>query len=343
MPFTNSANKMEIRFAFRRYCLPFRAPVRTAQGAWPRREGLYVRIERQDGTVGYGEASPIPFFGAESLGEDEAFCRKQEGVFSGDLLQGIPQRMSALRHALEGALGTLADTPRHASLPVAALLPAGRSALTEAPAKAEAGFRSFKWKVGVGAAEDEMAMLDDLVASLPESSRIRLDANGAWDSRTAQRWLQHCSERPVEFVEQPISPESRGSDDVLRGLSADFPVPLALDESIRGDGDIERWLDAGWTGYFVVKPALLGDGRGILSRLSKAGARVVFSSSLETGIGAKAALGMAFAWPGKAPALGFGVWPLFEDPRFDGPATAPFIRAEDISALDEEVLWNAAT
>ena len=71
--------------------------------------------------------------------------------------------------------------------------------------------------------------------------------------------------------------------------------------------------------------------------------RVVFSSALETGIGAQAALRLAFAWPGKAISLGFGVWPLFSDPRFDGPSAVPFLRVEDINRINPEVLWNAAS
>jgi O-succinylbenzoate synthase len=145
----------------------------------------------------------------------------------------------------------------------------------------------------------------------------------------------------VEFVEQPVAPDSRGAGDQLRGLSADYPVPIGLDESIAGDLDIARWMDAGWAGYFVIKPALLRDAPGVLERLAKAKARVVFSSALETALGARAALCEAFAWPGEARALGFGVWPLFANPAFDGPAAAPFLRIEDVERIEPEALWNA--
>jgi hypothetical protein len=32
---------------------------------------------------------------------------------------------------------------------------------------------------------------------------------------------------------------------------------------------------------------------------------------------------------------------LFEDRRFDGPYLAPFIRPQDVLAVDEEAVWNA--
>jgi O-succinylbenzoate synthase len=224
---------------------------------------------------------------------------------------------------------------------VAALLPAGRAALEHVRLKADAGFRIFKWKVGVGDLGDELGLLDDVCALLPNGAKLRLDANGAWERRQAERWLERCADRPVEFVEQPVAPTSRGSEDLLLGLAEDFPTPLALDESIVGDSDIERWLGRGWKGIFVVKVSLLAEVEPSLARLQKAQADVVFSSALETAVGARRALEAAWTWSGPVRALGFGVWPLFADARFDGPGAAPFIRRDDVARLDPEAVWTA--
>jgi O-succinylbenzoate synthase len=340
---------MPYRLAHRRYRLPFRAPVRTAHGIWTEREGLIVRLEAEGGGIGWGEAAPLTGFGTESGDEAEVACQRLGGGFDEATLPTLPRRLLCLRSALGAALAELARSARPAAprrgdnyLPVAALLPAGRPALAQVAPKAEAGFRTFKWKVGAGDAADELVLLDDLCAALPAGSRLRLDANGAWDRRRAEHWLERCAERPVEFIEQPIAVDARGADDLLLGLAADYPTPLALDESLLGGEAIDRWLGLGWPGIFVLKPSLLGDAAESLRRLEKAaGDRVVFSSALETAVGARAALRMAFAWPGKAHALGFGVWPLFVDRRFDGPASAPFIRIEDVDRIDVEAVWNA--
>jgi O-succinylbenzoate synthase len=334
---------MDFRFAFRRYSLAFRNPVRTSGGSWATREGLLVRMEGADGKVGYGEAAPVPSFGRELVGEIEAVCAALGDRVGSDVVSQVPANLGALRNAIASATAPGPVIPRHPSLGVAALLPAGREAIGQAAPKADAGFRVFKWKVGVGSVQDEMAILDDLLGALPGGARIRLDANGAWDLRTAEKWLGFASDRPVEFVEQPVAPDARGAEDCLRGLSADYPVPIALDESVADDVDVLRWLDAGWKGYFVIKPSLLGEARAAIGRLASAQARVVFSSALETGIGAQAALRTAFAWPGKVSALGFGVWPLFADARFDGPPAAPFIRMEDVERISPGDIWNAAT
>jgi o-succinylbenzoate synthase len=356
------------RFEFRPYALPFRQPVRTAHGVWAQREGVIVRLEDGAGNRGYGEAAPIPWFRTETADEVEALCRELGPEVDEGRLRRVPERAGCLRGAITAALammkdhkavatssgdriegdvnvtrgGALPPATRSAYLPVAALMPAGRAVLGAAGAKAEMGFRTFKWKVGVGDLADELALLDDLIAALPAGSKLRLDANGAWDRRRAERWLERCADRPVEFVEQPIDAEARGAEDVLRGLAEDYPTPIALDESVAGAREVERWLGAGWPGIFVIKPSLLGGEAGLaLEKLQAAKARVVFSSALETALGAQAALRLALAFGGEPRALGFGVWPLFADGRFDGPGLAPFIRAEDVERINPEAVWNA--
>ncbi|MBL9212272.1 MAG: o-succinylbenzoate synthase [Opitutaceae bacterium] len=358
---------MSLHVQYRRYRLPFRHPVRTAHGVWAEREGVIVRVqdksESGSGAVGWGEAAPIPWFGTETADEIEAACRELGERCDVARLESVPQRLGCLRHALNAAqaeIGAAAvEHPAPAVAPeasardyfgVAALLPAGRAVLERIPPLVEAGFRVFKWKVGVGDVADELALFSDVCGALPSGARLRLDANGAWDRRQAERWLDRCADAPVEFVEQPAGAEPAAGRpassvsremDLLLGLAADFPTPIALDESLVGERDLERWLGAGWPGVYVVKPSLLADPAAALSRLERARAAVVFSSALETAVGAWTALRTAFAWGGERRALGFGVWPLFADPRCNGPMAAPFIRVRDLDHLDREAAWTA--
>lgn len=363
---------MKLRLQSRRYRAPFRAPVRTAHGVWAEREGLIVRLENEAGAVGWGEAAPIPWFGTETVEEAEAGARTLGEWTNEATIAAVPARLGCLKNALAAAVsevGRVCDPPSARTLSVqkgrvidppylgiAALLPAGRPALALIEPRAELGFRVFKWKVGVADAADEIALLDDVCAALPSGAKLRLDANGAWDRRTAERWLERCAERPVEFVEQPCFADAgesesarRKSDDCLMGLAEDFPTPIALDESVVGAGDIERWIGAGWPGVFVIKPTLIAGVAAAMAALEKAKAAVVFSSALETAVGARAALRIAFAWRGEADAsgaprpraLGFGVWPLFADARLDGPVAMPFVRAEDLERIDPEAVWTA--
>lgn len=340
---------MTYRLQSRRYRLPFRAPLRTAHGPWAEREGLLVQLANAAGVAGYGEAAPIPWFGTETADEAAAACRDLGETVDDARLDVLPARLVCLRNALAAARASHAKlAPAHPHLGMAALLPAGHAALAQIAAKAEAGYRVFKWKVGVGDAADELALLDDVCAALPGGAKLRLDANGAWDRRQAERWLERCADRPVEFVEQPClakptdsAVQARKIDDLLLGLGGDYPTPLALDESLSGEGAVERWLGAGWPGVFVLKPSLLGDAKATLARLAKAKAAVVFSSALETRVGAQAALRAAFAWPGEPRVLGFGVYPLFAGGHFDGPYPGPFLHWEDVARINPEAVWNA--
>jgi len=338
---------MTYQLAHRRYTLPFRKPVRTAHGLWAERQGVIVRLEDEAGAIGYGEVAPISSFGTETLAEAEAALAALGDRIEPEWISQISPRLACTRHGLSEALVAAQALPAAPAtgtdyLAVAALLPAGRAALPAADEKAAAGFRDFKWKVGVGDIGDELSLLDDLLGKLPDGARLRLDANGAWDRRQAERWLDRCADRPIEYMEQPIAADARGADDLLLGLAHDYPTPLALDEALVRDGDVDRWLDAGWPGVWIVKPTLLADPAAAIGKLAQRRMPVVFSSALETALGARTALQHAFTWTGEKRALGFGVWPLFVDRTFDGPAAAPFIRTEDLARLPSgETLWSA--
>lgn len=348
---------VRLHLSFRRYAERFRSPVRTAHGSWGVREGVVVRLRSESGGCGYGEAAPICWFGTETVDEIVAALGELGEWVSAEQLASVPERLGCLRFALAGALAGVSEATAGASagdalvpfLPVAALLPAGRAALEVVKARAELGFRTFKWKVGAGEPADERALLDDVIAALPHGGKLRLDANGAWDAREASRWLEYVAERPVEFIEQPCwvartdgAAARKRVEDVLLGLAEDYPTPLALDEALTGANDVERWLAAGWRGVWVVKPALLGDPAPALARLAAAKADVVFSSALETAVGGHAALRLAFSWKSEKPrALGFGVYPLFGDSVFDGPFASPYFRREDLCGFNPEAVWNA--
>jgi O-succinylbenzoate synthase len=349
------------RLEFRRYRFPFGRTVRTAHGPWAVREGLLVRLEDEAGRSGYGEVAPIPWFGTETLAEAEEVLARLGGVADAASLGEIDERCGCVRFALASALAQVGriipslpassaarrikDNAPHpcdagtTRLPVAALLPAGKAALAAADQALGSGFVAFKWKVGVLEVADELVVLDDLLARLPALAQLRLDANGAWTTRQAAKWLELCAARPIEFVEQPVSPENV---DALTGLAGDYPTTLALDESVTGLASLRTWLERGWPGVLVVKPALAGAPANVLALLTNHRADVVFSSAFETAVGRQAALRVAFEFNGRqSRALGFGVVPLFKDGRIDALPAVPFLTAEAVDKINPEAVWNA--
>lgn len=330
---------MNYLFAVRPYRLPLRSPLRTAHGLWREREGLLVRLTDEAGRTGYGEVAPIEWFGTETPAEAAAVCRELGDRLDDEQIAAIPARFGCVRFALETAKpAPVAKIQADQRLTVAALLPAGTAALETLPVRLEAGFLAFKWKVGVGRVEDELAILDDLLGLLPAYTRLRLDANGAWDRRSAERWLAHCAERPVEFVEQPAAP---ADVDLLLGLAEDYPVKLALDESVTGLAAAREWQARGWRGVFVIKPALAGPLPELEAWIREAKADVVFSSAIETSLGRAAIVRWALATKLTQRALGFGVGEIFGQRTWDGPVVGSLLDAGWCDAVDPEELWNA--
>ncbi len=329
---------MLYRFSYKTYRLPLGAPLRTAHGLWAEREGIIVRLEDATGRTGFGEIAPIPWFGTETLAEAEELCRKFGGEVADEILDAVPERQGCVRFALAQARETPGNPAGANRLPVAALLPAGRAALQALPAGLEAGYLTFKWKVGVGRVDDELGVLDDLLAQLPAYVQLRLDANGAWNRREAGRWLARCAERPIEFVEQPGAVTD---EDTLLGLAADYPVKLALDESVVRLAEARRWQGRGWPGVFVVKPALAGPLDEVREWILATKADVVFSSAIETVLARSAILRAVLGQPLTKRSLGFGTGKIFGDRLWDGPVIGPIADVSCIATSPGEDLWNA--
>lgn len=331
---------MDYRISHRAYRLPLRTPLRTAHGPWAEREGFLVRLEDDSGRVGFGEIAPIPWFGSESLGEIDERLRELGDRASDEVLDRLPARMGAMRFALAAARSRPAGSADAARVPLTALLPAGKAALAVLADRVDHGWLTFKWKVGVEDADLELGLLDELLAALPAYARLRLDANGAWNRRTAERWLARCADRPIEFVEQPVAP---AEESTLHGLAEDYPVTLALDESVAHLDEARRWQAEGWPGVFVIKPALAGPLEELAAWMIATQADVVLSSAIETALGRAAILRFALrhhtALLRRAP--GFGLGEVFGDRRWDGPHLGSVLDESWLKAVNPEELWNA--
>lgn len=330
---------MSLRFSHRVYRRALRTPLRTAHGLWTEREGILLRAESGDGAVRYGEVAPLPWFGTETLEEARETCIRLGDMLTASAVAEVPERMTCVRFALAALLAHGHSAPPAGErLPVAALLPAGRAALAALEAKLEAGFLAFKWKVGVARPEEELPLLDDLLARLPGYAKLRLDANGGWSNRDATRWLEVCAERPIEFVEQPVM-----GADALLGLAEDYPVTLALDESVTGLAAAREWQERGWRGLLVIKPALAGPLDEFVAWARETKPDLVLSSAVESALARAQILRTTFAEKLTTRPLGFGVGEVFGDRLWDGPAIGPLLDASWCEQVNPEALWNAAS
>jgi o-succinylbenzoate synthase len=308
--------------------------------SWHERSGLLVRLHDAAGRTGYGEASPLPGYSPDGLGDCEAVL----GRFAWSALQPaadfasvarlvaqqIPATLPAARFAAElAALDLLgqqtqaaawrllaAEPATAAPLGLATLLDAAdaEGALVAADAAKQRGITTFKLKVGrCDAFERELSLLRKLRARFGHAVRLRLDANRAWSARRAAERLQALAEIEPEFVEEPVSARQ------LHELGSS-PVPLALDESLQTESleAAAPWLRSCRIEAVVLKPMALGGLAACLELAAGArrhGLAVVVSHLFDgpVALAGCAALALCAGSAGRAAGLdrhaGLGVWP----------------------------------
>ncbi|MEG4496007.1 o-succinylbenzoate synthase [Microcoleus sp. F10-C6] len=203
------------------------------------------------------------------------------------------------------------------------LLPAGETALQALQVLWLEGYRTFKWKIGVAAIEEELKIFQQLIQAMHnlcdrESAFLRLDANGGLSYSQAKTWLEACDKvkatpdfsADIEFLEQPL-PVKEFQEMVE--LNAIYATPIALDESAANLDRIQECYSQGWRGIFVIKPAICGSPSQLRKFCQTHNTDAVFSSVFETQIGRQAALNLATELSLNKRALGFGTDSWFDD------------------------------
>ncbi|GAC1540158.1 MAG: hypothetical protein NVS2B7_12230 [Herpetosiphon sp.] len=308
------------------YCVPFRENFATARGTLPVREGAILVLTDEGGISGVGEIAPLPSYGAtvsdairllqrwcdavtapsitDATSEFTCWCSAQgfDGHGVAALACAIDTAAADLqsRRASVSVAAWLAD--REISLPTVAVnatLGAGNgAALSSAAAHASAaGFNVVKLKVGVAASlAEERARIVAVRRAIGPQLELRLDANGAWDERTARALLGSIEPGMVQLVEQPVPPGDLAALARLRGAFAG--ILIAADEAAATPQAARAVVEQGAADVLVVKPVVVGglsSALDIVKMASTAGLGVIVTSFLETGVGVAAAAHLAAA------------------------------------------------
>lgn len=300
---------------FRVYQRPLLRPLQTHHGLWEIREGIIIRLEAEDGRIGWGEIAPLPEFGSETLSAAILFCQSLENPLSINSIFSIPEQFPACQFAFESALEDLSIENQSRELEpkkYSYLLPTGAAVfpcLDDILAANQTN--TYKWKIAVNSLPEELTLFEKLITRLPRGIKLRLDANGGLSIAESRIWLKIADEsKIIEFIEQPLPPSQWLE---MLQLSQDFTTGIALDESVANLRQIEECYQRGWRGIFVIKPAITGSIQGLRNLWEKYPLDLVFSSVLETNIGRKSALRLAQEYPRKERALGFGVQQWFNN------------------------------
>ncbi|MEC8442523.1 MAG: o-succinylbenzoate synthase [Cyanobacteriota bacterium] len=295
---------MALALQIRPYAFPLRRPLRTASGVLQERRGWLLRLEAENGRIGWGEVAPLE--ASEQSACDWALeGLRPQSLSIAQLEQGLPACPPAVAFALGCALAELAglvgaEPPGWLPAPLSAqLLPAG-AAMLECLETLLGGCGAqspitLKWKVAVEADKDERHWLDLLLQQLPATAQLRLDANGGWDRSTATAWMERLrADSRFAWLEQPLAVEDHEGLEALARLG-----PVALDESLAQHPSLRQ----GWSGWQVRRPSQEGDPRPLLKDLQAGLPRCMVSTAFETGIGRRWLDHLAgVQWTGPTPA-----------------------------------------
>jgi o-succinylbenzoate synthase len=317
------------RVLWRGFSIPFVAQYEMAGPGHACREGVVIRVECEDGTVGLGEVSPLPGYGGGKLGDCLVVLRSWAGQLRGLAPEQARLQLArlaehnthvpALLFGLETAL--LDAEARRRDVPVTTLLGGGRRrsisvnatvAVAGAAAAADAarvvvdqGFNCVKVKVGMAnSLEAEVVRLEGIRDAVGADVELRADANGAWSARQAIAVLRASRAMGLALIEQPVPRED------LEGLARvrrDAGVPVAADEAVGSIADARAVLSADAADALVLKPTVIGGlkpCRRIADEAAAAGVAVIVTSTLESGIAVSAALQLAGTLLESAPACG---------------------------------------
>lgn len=285
------------------YRLPLRHPWRSHAGSWMERRGWLLRLTDHRGFHGYGDAAPLPEMGSEPPERCEAWLHQQVDALQSrspaSALSELPEHGDhpAARCALECALLDLQARQQQQPLwqrlgaekqqPIrlnAAIGDLDQGVTERALNAVSAGFDILKLKLATHPEAQELDLLQQLAATLPNGIRLRLDANRAWTPHQAEHWIDRLNQLPVESLEEPLATWDNA---ILRDLQDSARFDLAADESLPGFLQ-HHTLSALPVRRLVIKPMLLGGllpARNLIRQAAGLGLRCVITSSLESSAG----------------------------------------------------------
>jgi muconate cycloisomerase len=281
---------------------------------------LFLRIETDDGLVGWGEQRALPTWSYETIetmlaavrhhlaplliglapSRINEFHARADRALSPSVSNGMPFARAGLDIALHDLAGKTAGLPVHQllggrlrpSLPLCSAIGADTPEVMAAHAAESAelhGFHAFKVKISGDVPLDAERIR--AVAAVTGGKPIWLDANQSYAPSHFLRLLDAIADIPaVHCAEQPVpSPDWQGLA-AIRGRSR---LPIAVDEGCFTATDLAKISALGAADLVVLKICKSGGLRRCLSTASVAaahGIEALGSGLTDTGIGFAAAV-----------------------------------------------------
>ncbi|WP_019501162.1 o-succinylbenzoate synthase [Pseudanabaena sp. PCC 6802] len=284
------------RVILQHHKLPLRQPLKTAFGSICDRTCIVIQICDTEGRMGWGEASPLPGFGMESLVETQAVLDNLQTGLVGMEFASLHEiavfltefsQSPAAKHGVELALCNLLAIAQAKSLsqlinpqsrnrlPVNALIGAVSPAIAVNLAQSfeTKGYSCIKVKIGTDLADRDWQRVAAIRDAISPHVQIRLDANQAWSVDEAIAQIRRYEPLGIEYVEQPVAAQDlEGMAKVKRSVG----IAIAADEAITCIDDLREVIACKAADIAILKPMAMG---GILT--ARQAADVAFAAGLD--------------------------------------------------------------
>ena len=328
--------------------LPLKTPYIWSQGVEDAFHVNLIEMQAEDGTIGYGETTTAPDataqrrvlekIGARLIGTSvfdiahalaDAY-RAMFLTFGGNMPRYANQLQSGIEMAALDLQGKLLGRPVWDLLGGQRRKDVGyfyflqgetpEEIAADAQHAAKIGEPVIYLKVGVGNEHDRQAVR--LVREAIGDTRLRLDANEAWDVSTAIRRMAEFAPYGIEYIEQPTTSRSI---EALRRVTERAPIAIGADQAVFTLDEVYRTCATGAADMIAVGPREVGGLRGTMKAAAiaeGAGLNICIHSSMTTGITTCAEHHVARAIPN----LDDGnqiMWQLLRDNIVEDPALTP--------------------
>jgi muconate cycloisomerase len=305
--------------------LPMAKPIRMSFEEVRSAENVLVRLETDDGVVGWGGAAAAPTMTGETVASMAAAVRhlapRLEGMRlddigavmarAGNYLYGNNSAKSVIEMALHDALGRAQGKPAHdllggkrrGRIAVLRMVGTGKGTaadVADAQRGLADGYVAYKIKVGVAAPHEDAERTRGICEALDGAGDLLIcaDANQGWTRDEAIAYVRAVENAGLAYFEQPVAAHDiEGMAAVARASR----VKIGCDEGLHSLDDLQRHHDAGAAGGFSLKTIKLGGMKPVMDAgllCARLGMKVNLASKMaETGVSTAALLHLAAALP----------------------------------------------
>ena len=321
---------MTTKATYKKYTLQFKQPGGTSRGVLHTKETYFFKIN-QNSKVGIGECALFKGLSIDDRPDYEEklqwLCKNihlDKDYLLSELIQfpsiqfGFEQALLSLQSENKFELFPSKFTKGNDKISINGLIWMGDKSFMQKQIKEKlaSGFNTIKLKIGAIDFESELDLLKSIRNEFTVNEiELRVDANGAFQSKDALEKLKRLSVLDLHSIEQPI--KSNQWEEMAK-LCSKTPLPIALDEELIGvfnNSDKEKLIQTIKPQYIILKPSLIGGFQGTDDWINIANSNNIawwITSALESNIGLNAIAQYTYTLQTKIP-QGLGTGSLFSN------------------------------